>query len=77
MVMNHQVKTNLHLILTILICNFPMVSVSFLSAMKRQSEYTGQKLYGHIEACQVTAALSLNLLEKRPANFDSNHSQYI
>ena len=68
---------NLHLILIILICHCPMVRVSFVSALTRQSEYTRQKVHGHIESCRVTAALSPNLLEIRRAKFGSHHYQHV
>ena len=77
MVNNHQVKTDLHLILINLICHFLMVRVRFVSALTRQSEYMHQKVHGHIEACHVTAVLSPNLLEIRRAKFDSHHSQHV
>ena len=77
MVHNHRVQMNLHLILIILIYHCPMVRVSFVSALTLQSEYTRQKLHGHIRACHVTAALSPNLLEIRRAKFDSHHSHHV
>ena len=77
MVNNHQVKINLQSIPIILICHCPMVRVIFVSALTCQSEYTHQKVYGHIEACHVTAALSPNLLEIRRAKFDLHHSQNV
>ena len=54
-----------------------MVRVSFANKLKRQSDYTRQKVHGHIEACHVTAALYPNLLEIRRAEFDSHHSQHV
>ena len=77
MVNNHQVKMNLHSILIILICHCPMVRVSFVSSLTRQSENMRQKVHCHIEACHVTAALYPNLLEIRRAEFDSHHSQHV
>ena len=77
MVHNHQVKINLYSILIILIYCCPMVRVSFVSALTLQSEYTRQKVHGHIKACHIIAALSLNLLEIRHAKFDSHHSQHV
>ena len=76
MVNNHQVKMNLHLIPIFLICHCPMVRVSFVSALTRQSEYTRQKVHGHIESCRVTAALSPNLIDIRGAKFYSHHSLF-
>ena len=67
MVNKHQVKIVLHSIPIILIFHCPMVRVSFVSALTRQSEYTRQKLYGPIEACHVITASSPNLLEIRRA----------
>ena len=68
---------NLHLILIILICHCPMVRVSLVSALTRQSKKTRQKVHNHIEACHVTAALSQNLLEIRRAKFDSHHPEHV
>ena len=70
LVNNHQVKMNLHLIPIILIRHFPMVRVSFVSALTRQSENTRQKVHVHIEACHVTVALYPNILDIRRANFE-------
>ena len=77
MVNNPQVKMNLHFILIVLICHFHMVRVSFVSALTRQSEYTRQKVHGHIEASRVTAEISPNILEIRRDKFDSHHSQHV
>ena len=77
MVNNHEVKINIHSIPIILICHCPMVRVSFVSSLTRQSENTRQKVHCHIEACHVTAALSLNLLDISRAKFDSHHSQHV
>ena len=77
MVNKHQVKMNLYSILIILIYHCPLVRVSFVSVLTLQSEYTRQKVHGHIEACHVTAALSTNILGIRRAKFDSHHSQHV
>ena len=77
LVNNHQVKINLHLIPIIFIRHCPMVIVSFVSALMRQSKNTHQKVHGHIEACHVTVALSPNILDIRCAKFDSHHSQHV
>ena len=61
----------------ILIRHCPMVRVSFVSALTRQSENTRQKLHDHIEPCHVKAAVSPNLLEIRRANFDLHQSQHV
>ena len=62
MVNNHQVKMNIHSIPIIFIRHCPMVRVSFVSSLTRQSESMRQKLHGHIEACHITMELSLDLL---------------
>ena len=67
---------NLHSIPIILIRHFPMVRVSFVSKLTRQSDNTRQKVHIHIEACHDTAALYPNLLDIRRAKFDSHHSQH-
>ena len=68
---------NFHSISIILICYCPMVRVSFVSSLTRQSECTRQNVYGHIEACHVTAALSTNILEIRRAKLDSHQYQHV